>query len=69
MRTQENIRIIINHVMDMHESKIRQLCKYGSMGERFRGFVLRWEQNNEPPPKEAPVEKCVSSSHAKGIHN
>ncbi|KIO25179.1 hypothetical protein M407DRAFT_25505 [Tulasnella calospora MUT 4182] len=48
----ENIRIVINHMMEKYEPKVRELCKYGSMGERFRGLILRWEQNNEPAPKE-----------------
>ncbi|KAG8956851.1 Platinum sensitivity protein [Tulasnella sp. 424] len=52
----ENIRIVINHMMEKYEPKVRELCKYGSMGERFRGLVLRWEQNNEPAPKESQTQ-------------
>ncbi|KAG8897079.1 Platinum sensitivity protein [Tulasnella sp. 403] len=53
----ENIRFIINHIMEKYEPRVRELCKFGSIGDRFRGMVIRWEQNNEPPAKDAPPEK------------
>ncbi|KAG9019471.1 Platinum sensitivity protein [Tulasnella sp. 427] len=49
----ENLRIIIRHMMDNYEPKVRALSKYGSMGERFRGILLRWDQNNEKRELEA----------------
>lgn len=53
------MRIVINHMMEKYEPKVRALAKYGSMGDRFRGILLRWEQNNEPKNKQIGDEKYV----------
>ncbi|KAG8869734.1 Platinum sensitivity protein [Tulasnella sp. 331] len=44
----ENHRLLITHIFEKYEPQMRELCKPGPVAERFRGLLLRWEQNNEP---------------------
>ena len=38
--------MIISHILEKYEDRIRALASLPIVGPRFSGFVLRWEQNN-----------------------
>lgn len=45
---QANAKAIINHVVERHGDRVRQLAKEL---KTFENLLLKYEQNNEPPPK------------------
>lgn len=58
-RLQENIRSILDGIMDSHGDDVRQLARRPVLRICFEGLVTRWEQNHEPPPIVAPEPKAA----------
>ncbi|CAE6425554.1 unnamed protein product [Rhizoctonia solani] len=56
----ENLRLVIDYMMDKHEARVRELAKHPMVGMRFAGIILRWEQNHEEPP---PTESVANSTN------
>ncbi|CAE6455844.1 unnamed protein product [Rhizoctonia solani] len=56
----ENLRLVIDYMMEKHEARIRELAKHPMVGMRFAGIILRWEQNHEEPP---PTESVANSTN------
>ncbi|CEL59479.1 putative protein C216,01c OS=Schizosaccharomyces pombe (strain 972 / ATCC 24843) GN=SPBC216.01c PE=2 SV=3 [Rhizoctonia solani AG-1 IB] len=56
----ENLRLVIDYMMDKHEARVRELSKHPMVGMRFAGIILRWEQNHEEPP---PTESIANSTN------
>ncbi|KAJ1308579.1 hypothetical protein OPQ81_004278 [Rhizoctonia solani] len=56
----ENLRLVIDYMMDKHEARVRDLAKHPMVGMRFAGIILRWEQNHEEPP---PTESVANSTN------
>ncbi|KDN50881.1 hypothetical protein RSAG8_00508, partial [Rhizoctonia solani AG-8 WAC10335] len=56
----ENLRLVIDYMMEKHEARIRELAKHPMVGMRFAGIILRWEQNHEEPP---PSESIANSTN------
>ncbi|KAG9122367.1 Platinum sensitivity protein [Ceratobasidium sp. 392] len=56
----ENLRLVIDYMMDKHGERVRELAKLPMIGMRFAGIVLRWEQNHEEPP---PAEAVANSTN------
>lgn len=51
---------MIKFCMTKHESEIKTLAASPLGGERFKLFIRRWEQNNEPfPMEDSAQEKYV----------
>ncbi|KAM0793606.1 hypothetical protein ACM66B_001039 [Microbotryomycetes sp. NB124-2] len=53
-----NAKAVINHVMDRYDKRIRELAK---TLKTFENFVIKWEQNNAPPPPKEPSGNAVSA--------
>ncbi|EUC57696.1 component of IIS longevity pathway SMK-1 protein, partial [Rhizoctonia solani AG-3 Rhs1AP] len=56
----ENLRLVIDYMMEKHETRVRDLAKHPMVGMRFAGIILRWEQNHEEPP---PTESIANSTN------
>lgn len=48
--SQENIKLILDHLMDTHGDRIRLLSSRPVIKSCFKGIVQRWEQNHAPAP-------------------
>ncbi|KAG8698285.1 Platinum sensitivity protein [Ceratobasidium sp. 394] len=58
----ENLRLVIDYMMDKHGERVRDLAKLPMVGMRFAGIVLRWEQNHEEPPPAEPVANSTNGN-------
>lgn len=47
----ENLKAILDHLMQNHEDRIRMLATRPLLKTCFTGLITKWEQNNEPPPE------------------
>ena len=45
--------MVINHLLDKHATLVKQLANPPVKLPTFAALVLKWEQNNEPPPSAA----------------
>lgn len=58
----ENLRPVIDYMMDKHGERVRELAKLPMVGMRFAGIILRWEQNHEEPPPAEPVANSTNGN-------
>ncbi|KAI8452612.1 component of IIS longevity pathway SMK-1-domain-containing protein [Phakopsora pachyrhizi] len=67
----ENIRMsnpkaILNHMMEKEGDRVRKMSEISST---FKNLIIKWEQNNEPPPQaEASSESTNRESGENGAH-
>jgi len=45
-----NVKNVLDSLMSAHEQDMRELAERDDV---FRGLISKWEQNHEPPPREA----------------
>ncbi|QRW15976.1 Serine/threonine-protein phosphatase [Rhizoctonia solani] len=58
----ENLRLVIDYMIDKHEARVRELAKHPMVGMRFAGIILRWEQNHEEPPSTESVANSTNGN-------
>ena len=45
---QENMRVLIDHLMERHEARVQALTQNPRIGHYFQALILQWEKNRAP---------------------
>lgn len=65
--SQENIKSIIDGIMDSHGDAVRRLARRPVLKLCFEGLIARWEQNHAPPPIVAPEPPKAAEDELKCV--
>jgi hypothetical protein len=64
---QENIKSILDGIMDSHGAEVRRLARRPVLKLCFEGLITRWEQNHAPPPIVAPEPPKAAEDELKCV--
>lgn len=55
----ENIKPLINHLMERYEQRVQALTQHSTIGHYFQAMALQWEKSNE----------AAAAGHASALHD